>query len=365
MRQDRWGAVTKKTGISPGPMPARTMEKFVAVSLLEAARSALDHMGRWRMELSHRGETPSAILTTTYGSVRRLRDYVQSRLYIGGREVSWEMSEDDENLLVSCVGHYLRESGSSEEAPGLQGRGAAAFRLKQEDMIGVAVEMATREVVDLPAPKAGGMQGKAFQELRKAVIKKLRGPGENKLIAWGVPGGGAVRATPAPAAPSASPAVAESKPVMDEGALLDVRLVLDPHLRAIVGLDQRAFLRALRARDHRLATVHLFSLLEAVMLDYVLARRKELGLSGGPDAWNLHKLVLKLLGDETPEWELRALETICAAGNLISPLRQYTRPIVVTPSNSDLQIDVVKKVLVKLGYRGTAQGTPASRSATE
>ena len=56
-----------------------------------------------------------------------------------------------------------------------------------------------------------------------------------------------------------------------------------------------------------------------------------------------------LLGDDIQVWERRALDTVCGAGRLISPHEQCAHLLVVTAEDFAAQLDVVKKVLGKLG----------------
>ena len=149
------------------------------------------------------------------------------------------------------------------------------------------------------------------------------------------------------------PAPAPGKaPQVSYEALLDARTVRDPRLRAVLSLDQGALRRALEARDYRLAVVHLSSILEAVVIDYVLVRRKELGISGTPDGWNLPQILLKLLGSTLGPRDRGALIQVMTASDLVRPVSQYMAPMVVTPTSFQQHFGFVRMVLVELGYRG-------------
>lgn len=389
-------------------MAKRKMKKVVVVHLLEAAKSALDHMGRWRMELDDTGQPCPAALTAAYGDVRRVRDYLQRCMsaYLG--DVAWDMSGRDENLLVSCVGHALREIDAEVLSEGLEtgDHRDTWLKEKQKILVGWAVELATEDIEDLPAPKVGRVNAFALQELQNKIRRNLGGatPGEMNIVqpfadlGSAVPRGSRAGAdsfgmgeqgglqpensvpeatmtdTPVdpPVRPDAdqpvNPAVDESvdpapapAPQVSHEALLDARTVRDPRLRAVLSLDQGALRRALDARDYRLGVVHLSSILEAVVIDYVLVRRKELGISGTPDGWNLPQILLKLLGSKLGPRDRGNLIQVLTASDLVRPVSQYMAPMVVTPTSFQHHFEFVKMVLVQLGYRGPAG--PDSSSA--
>lgn len=140
-----------------------------------------------------------------------------------------------------------------------------------------------------------------------------------------------------------------------KSALLDPRSIRDSIVREIAILDQQALERALRFGDLRLAAVHQRSILEAAMLDCIVKRGIDLGLTRISGLWSLWALALKLLGADASERERKALESICTADELIKPFKQYSKRSVLTPDDLDAQLDVMKKVLRKLGFGELAQ----------
>ena len=142
---------------------------------------------------------------------------------------------------------------------------------------------------------------------------------------------------------------------------LDPRKLNDPRLRSILMLDLRALDRALRANDHRMCIVHLGSVLEAACIDYALAHRRELALSGAPETWNLEVVVNSVVG-EISSMDRALLFHLSAARNLLRPAIQLTNPMVVTAAVHSSLVQFVRRVLALMGYVSTGEPQPAPAS---
>lgn len=186
------------------------------------------------------------------------------------------------------------------------------------------------------------------------------------------PPGAAAQGAPAPGyapAHAPQPPAAIAAPIEDGGhdaavgcgMDLDPRKLNDPRLRSILMLDLRALDRALRANDHRMCIVHLGSVLEAACIDYALAHRRELALSGAPETWNLEVVVNSVVG-EISSMDRALLFHLSAARNLLRPAIQLTNPMVVTAAVHASLVQFVRRVLALMGYVSTGEPQPAPAS---
>ena len=141
--------------------------------------------------------------------------------------------------------------------------------------------------------------------------------------------------------------------------LVDVRQIRDPRLRALMALDVRAYDRAVAASDHRLAAVHLSSILEGAILDHALPRRTELNLVGSPDGWNPQEVLLRIMGDACTPKDRSFLYHVFAARNLIRPTAQLVSPTVVTPGSLEKLTEFVQRAMREMGFHARGpQDTP-------
>ncbi len=155
--------------------------------------------------------------------------------------------------------------------------------------------------------------------------------------------------------------------VPDQPTLFDPHKVRDPRLRAMLALDLASYERTFLANDLRVATVLMVSVLEAVLLDHVLARRAEFGVTGTPDAWNLSDLLLRALGDQATSQDRALAHQLFAARNLVRPAMQIVAPTVVTVGSFWALREFVQRTLHALGY-GAGELPPGSfppRAAAE
>ena len=146
--------------------------------------------------------------------------------------------------------------------------------------------------------------------------------------------------------------------------MLNVRAVQDPQLRALLAVDLAALRRATEAQDNRLSLVHLSPILEGLVADYILPRRKEFGFSGTPDGWNLKEFLIKRFSDRLSAGDRGILHHVFNSHKLLRPIDQYMAPMVVTPSTVQQHMEFVRDVAQELGYAGAspsdASETPGS-----
>lgn len=206
------------------------------------------------------------------------------------------------------------------------------------DAVGDAMGAAARAVPRAEAPRGGDAFGLGRDVVGGAYAASATPP-------------------PAPAHPARGPAHHEAPydaPVPAAGpvvsTLFEAHKLRDPRLRSLAGMDLRTYERVLEAGDHRFATVLLASLLEAALLDYVLARRAEFAVAGTPDTWNLQELLLKALGERAAPQDRAMAFHVFAARNLLRPALQMVTPAVVTAATFERLREFVQRALHDLGY---------------
>jgi len=137
--------------------------------------------------------------------------------------------------------------------------------------------------------------------------------------------------------------------------VIDVKRIKDPRLRTMLGLDTRAFDRALSAGDARLALVHLYSIFEAGVLDHALNRRGELGLHGNVESWSLEGILQKALGDRLAIADRALLIGLISGRSLVRPAIQLVSPLAVTAVSLKDSMALVRRIFIELGLIGSGQ----------
>jgi hypothetical protein len=399
-------------------MAKRQIEKVLAAQLLEATKSVLEHVSRWMAELNGSGEPPPPGMSQVYGRARRLRDYLHRSVATYGKAVTLDLTEEDENTLVSCIVHHLGAVDLELE------RGRMADRAwlgdKREKLSKCAIEMATRPVERIPARDDAGQNTATVRSVIAAIAQRLAAPTEAARAALDsdyrmpsvisgasfptvspepvverAPEPGSVPVPQQPAAPPGSgvirgaaalatelgwgtqaPRSAETprgvhrvdtvppafggasagKTAPSPDALLEPQRIADPRLRAMAVMDLRAFDHTVAAGQYRLAMVHLASIFEGAVVDYALPRQKELGIKGPPETWRIEQVVETALGDHLTSMDRPYLLQMVAARHLVRPAIQLHSPMVVTPVSFERALAFVRRVLVELGYAGSAGG---------
>ncbi len=354
------------------------VKKVVAVLFLESAKLTLDHIAEYRLELSNSGVSGAPELPRVYGELRRLRDYLQRCLSGHQESVTLEISPPDCALLVACcrrMYEWLDQRIVSEQIMSADEK--ALVQRKRQVLGDWSVELAEKPLVELPIPGIGKTQSEAVRALRTRISNKLfkqrvipgvgqQGPrGPQMSAGVSLMGDLQVAQQPDPFASSEpggpiapSPSAAQPAEACTAGQLVDATKLRDPRLRSLVQLDLRSFDRAVESKDYRIATVLLGCVLESVMLDFVIQKRSELGISGGPETWNLSELLVKAMGAAFTPHDRSSAFHLFAARNLLRPALQITTPTVVTAATLQKLQEFVHRAFRSLGFTSTAQGAP-------
>lgn len=337
--------------------------KPVALCFLEAAKVALEHLGVRRLELVDHASRPAVELTRLYGDVRRLRDYLQRSVTGFGDAVDLEIGPEDVVVLVACCRRAFEAFDARVQEPGLRPEERQLMLQKQQLLARWTLDLAQKPLLELPlrrlcmtptdASRAllAKLQDKLFGDVRDR--KKILSPQAMASTVAEKAGDAAAptarddESAPVPEAtdaPTSEPAPASEPPLFDHNRLLD------PRLRALVGLDLRSFARAVAVEDFRIATVMLGAVLEASLIDHVLPRRHAFEVSGDPIGWNLPALLLTAIGEHAASSDKALAQHLFTARNLLRPSVQVLSPTIVTPSSFATLKGFVQRCLHALGY---------------
>jgi hypothetical protein len=367
-------------------------KKFVVVCFLEAAKTVIDHLGQYRMQLAQEGQAGPKDLVATYSDIRRLRDYLQRCLGAFPETVEFDIGPQDQGLLVACAQRAVEILDLHLDPSRAQQDEERNWLMeKRRALSDWAVALAQKPMIELPLPRLTAVHTAGINALNARITVKLRqrpadgGPGGAPVPAGpvdpmqasaaaagassgelplppgmvAVPHGEADDATgqrgPDPAGQLADAASATSG---HPSTLVDARHVHDPRLRALMALDLRAFERALDAHDYRLAAVHLSSIMEGAILDHAIPRRTELGLVGAPDSWNPQEILLNVMGDLVTPKDRSVVYHVFAARNLIRPAAQLVAPAVVTQQSLDKLTEFARRALRHMGFQTCAAEAP-------
>jgi hypothetical protein len=375
-------------------MPQIQVKKVVAVCFLEAVKLCLDQLGAFRLELSQQGVPGSPDVARYYGEVRRLRDYLQRCVSAYPDHVTLDIAASDAALLVACCRRSVEVADVRLSEQALANDERQWLQRKRQVLADWAVELAEKPLMELPLKRLSSTIGEATRGLTTRLQNKVFGdvrdrpkivaptsttsimtglqsfgeqiaaldePGRPQLPAAGTV---AVDPAPSPATPPPStpqpppPPVAPPKPAavaapqapVTCSVVFDHLRLRDPRLRSLVGIDLRNFERIVATGDYRLATVLLASLVEAAVLDHVIPRRAEFGLTGTPDTWNTQDLLIKVMGGRGTPQDLSLAYHLFSARNLLRPALQIVNPAIVTMSSFERMRELVQRALQVLGF---------------
>lgn len=340
------------------------VSKPVALCFLEAAKVTLEHLGVRRLELVDHASRPAVDMTRLYGEVRRLRDYLQRSVAGFGDAVDLEIGPEDVVVLVACCRRAFEALDARVQETGLRPEERQLMLQKQQGLARWILDLAQKPLLELPlrrlcmtptdASRAllAKLQDKLFGDVRDR--KKILSPQAMASTVAEKAGEDAAPTTTATttaadaSAPVVAAAAAPATPA--EPPLFDHNRLLDPRLRALVGLDLRSFARAAAAEDFRIATVMLGAVLEAALIDHVLPRRNAFEVSGDPIGWNLPALLLAAIGEHAAANDKPLAQHLFTARNLLRPSVQVLSPTIVTPTSFATLKGFVQRCLHALGY---------------
>lgn len=347
-------------------MPQVVVKKVVGVLFLEAAKVTLDHITTQRLEQSTRGQDGHE-LTRLYGEMRHLRDFLTRCVAGGSEQVTLELSPHECGLLVAALRRLHEVLDDRLVADQVMSADEKNLTQRKRHLLGDwAFELAAKPLVELPLPQINVVSTGAVRGLRTKLVNKIFEiqPGHpdahlsesGRMISAALLGltpdgrasaNASTHGIPGMWGETTSQSLAAA-PV--RAALFDAKTIRDPRLRALTQMDLISLDRALNGNDHRVALVMLGSILESTTIDYAESHRQNLGLSGGPETWNLAKLLERCLGDAFAEADRQTLLMLTNAPNLLRPAQQMIAPMVVTPSTLQQALEFLRSCLSRLGF---------------
>jgi hypothetical protein len=178
-------------------------EKFVVACFLEAVKTTMDQLGRYRMELGQRVRPGSSDLVALYSEIRRLRDYLQRCFGAFPDQVELDLGVQDMGLAVACARRAVEVLDvHMESSTGLQAQERDWLEKKRQVLTDWAVEFAQKPLVELPLPPLRPVVTAGLKMLDARLQTKVNGihgtlgpVGTSGQAAAARPGAG----TPAPA----------------------------------------------------------------------------------------------------------------------------------------------------------------------
>jgi hypothetical protein len=364
-------------------MPELQVKKIDAVCFLEAAKLTLEHLAAHRLGLSQSSVDSPKELTRLYGNVRRVRDYMQRCVSAYQDVVSLDLTDDDAGLLVACCRRSVEAIENRLAGTALSPDENQWLVKNRAVLSDWAVAMAARPLVDLPLRSLMKVLPEAVRALSARLDKKVHGDvnnrkqfraiqpssygqsqgttfGETLTSDGGVPQEGVlsesvlVKTTPPGAVP---PQQGKQQPALPP--LLAPNRLKDPRLRSLVVIDLSSLARCVRDSDYRLSTVLLASIMESAILDHAIPRRAEFGLTGTPDTWKLHEVVLQSMGESVEPKDRSLAFHLFASRNLLHPARQMVTPAVITVASFESLHEFVSRALHELGFGAPARSLPS------
>lgn len=319
-------------------MPELQVKKTDAVGFLDAAKLTLEHLAAHRLGLSQSSVDSSKELARLYGNVRRVRDYMQRCVSAYQDVVSLDLTDDDAGLLVACCRRSV-EAIENRLAGTALSPDENQWLVKNRALLSDwAVAMAARPLVDLPLRSLMKVLPEAVRALSARLAEKVYDDVNQRQQ-------------------FRAPQQVKQQPALRP--LLAPNRLKDPRLRSLVVIDLSSLARCVRDSDYRLSTVLLASIMESAILDHAIPRRAEFGLTGTPDTWKLHEVVLQSMGEGVEPKDRSLAFHLFASRNLLHPARQMVTPAVITVASFESLHEFVSRALHELGFGAPARSLPS------
>ncbi|HEX6810239.1 MAG TPA: hypothetical protein VF384_01335 [Planctomycetota bacterium] len=353
------------------------VKRLVVVCLLEAVKTTLEHLGTRRLSLEHEGSAVPPDLTRTYSEVRRLRDFLLRCISVREEEIELDMADADQRLLVACCRRFVEvtevslaslESVATDEV--------TLLRKKREIVAEWALELATEPLIELPLHSLSLAQTQSSRALFARLQQKVKAEREqakppeqttapeNAQVPNANSGAEATGVAVSPVGHQVGDVGTPPPPQNAATSLVDCNRVQDPRLRSVITQDLASYACCLETGDYRMAEVLLACLMESALLDHVLPRRTQLGLSGPPETWNLKPLLIRVMGQGYNSRDRTLVGNLFAARTLLRPAEQMVTPVPVTLDSFESLRDLVQRVMADLRYTEDSCATVhASRDA--
>lgn len=161
------------------------LQKVVAVCLLEATKLTMDHLGKHRMEMGEGGGPElGRTLTTLYGDLRRLRDYMQRCLGAYRDLVDIDLSQEDQRLLVACCRRSVEHLDVQLSAT-IDTKARDWLQSRRDILMEAGADLALAPLLELPLPRLASPPTAAMRAMETRIAERL---GQNRSIHFTVGG---------------------------------------------------------------------------------------------------------------------------------------------------------------------------------
>lgn len=380
-------------------MGKRALEKELVDEALGAIKKALGHLSRVKIEAAQSACLDQSQIMLLYTRMRRLQDYMQLASATSSAMVEIDLTDHDDELVTACLLFAIGEGEVSGIRRGVAtGKSGSWTRQQAELLAALTIEFANRSVELLPGVSPAHSKSLLVQRVMCDIDKKTSGNPKNgaRLVTTsaGPTRAGAAsletgveqeagfkkgaqierldfkqlhqRATGGLQSPEvldaakdcdqdagASHDADEDDTSIEDGFLLDPQRIRDPRLRKMMIDDMRGLRRCREARDFRMASVHLCSILEQATFEYAMPRATELGLVGPIDNWRLPVILVQLLGDDLDEEDRTLLRQLLTIRNLLYPAVQLLNPREVSANLFSDMLQLTRQMLACLSMKSS------------
>jgi hypothetical protein len=366
-------------------MSERIIDKRTLKLLKDAVIRAKDHLREYYSEVQEGKYEEPAGLARQFGQVRRLHRYFSNLAELGARTFPMDLGEEEENLLASCLVHYLPSIDHEVAKPNQPPSHVKFMKEIQNGLIILVKSLVTRPIQPILDPRPLASQSPSVRSLLGFVpglaekTEKIQSfepknlgmftgsigieglysvpegsvQGDRRMQSMGGIVGGRRK---------------EDRDSLEEGkaeervhrhplvGILDPSMIKDHRMRALIKLDLTCLERSMGMGDFRMSLVHFGSILEGILVDFGLRNRKKLNLIESPDRWDLMKIAEELLGDKAFDEPIVGILLGC--NRLLRPSRMLVNPMIITKEMVDDAKTILSWILAEMGLKGSSDQAP-------
>ncbi len=371
-----------------GIMSERIIDKRTLKLLKDAVIQTKEHLRNYFSEVQEGKHEEPVGLGRQFGQVRRLHRYFSNLSELGAKTFPMDLGEEEENLLASCLVHYLPSIDREVAQPNQPPSHVKFMKEMQRGMIALAKSLMTRPIQAILDPRPLAHQSPSVRSLLSYVpglaektekiesfesedlgmftgSRRLDGdnsiPGggaqeDRRMQSTGLVGGvvGGRRKEDHPSLVGKERAEDPSQNPLSE--ILDPAMIKDHRMRALIKLDLACLGRCSAVGDFRMSLVHFGSILEGILVDYGLRNRKKFNLIESPDRWDLMGIAEDLLGDKAYEEPIVGILLGC--NRLLRPARMLVNPMIITSEMVEDAKTILSWILSEMGLKGSSDQPP-------
>ncbi len=365
-----------------GIMSERIIDKRTLKLLRDAVIKAKEDLQLYYSGVQEGKHEEPVGLARQFGQVRRLHRYFSNLAELGARTFPMDLGEEDENLLASCLVHFLPDIDKEIAQPNQPPSHVKFMKEMQAGIITLAKSLMTRPLQPILDPRPLAHQSPSVRSLLSYVpglkektekinsfesrdlgmftgslgadeLNPIKGDGvqeDRRMQSTGLTGGvvGGRRQEDHPSQVGQK----ESLPQNPLDGVLDPSMIKDHRMRALIKLEIASLERATLLSDFRMTLVHFGAILEGILVDYGLRNRKKLNLVESPDRWDLMKLAEDLLGDNA--FDEPIIGILLGCNRILRPARMLTNPMIITKEMLGDAKRILSWVLSEMGLKGSS-----------